>query len=196
MTSAPSKIISSSINNLTVWNRESGPIPYCSHLFGAPCRYRIPHIDHHYYNTNATSSLILSWFDWDCCSSHLNVLRKKRHSGVNPKDSPLSSATAEHWGFESWSSESAKSNTSGMDPMGPNPNDRSKLGHGLVNRLTNSLCLADQFGQSAQILGDSPQNQPLTKHLDSELLLQGYFSDSVGKKVWQTCMAHGEALHW
>jgi hypothetical protein len=72
-------------------------------------------------------------------------------------------ATAEHWGFESWSSESA--NTSGMDPMGPNPNDRSKLGHGLVNRLTNSLCLADQFGQSAQILGDSPQNQPLTKHL-------------------------------
>jgi hypothetical protein len=63
MTSAPSKIISSSINNLTVWNRESGPIPYCLHLFGAPCRYRIPHIDHHYYNTNATSLLILSWFD-------------------------------------------------------------------------------------------------------------------------------------
>jgi hypothetical protein len=78
MTLTPSKMVSPSINNLTVWYGESGPIPYCLHLFGAPCRYRIPHIDHHYYNTNATSSLILSWFDWDCCSPHLNVLRKKR----------------------------------------------------------------------------------------------------------------------
>jgi hypothetical protein len=44
MTSTPSKIISSSVNNLTVWDGERAPIPYSFHLFGIPCRYRIPHI--------------------------------------------------------------------------------------------------------------------------------------------------------
>jgi hypothetical protein len=66
--------------------------------------------------------------------------------------------------------------------MGPNPNDRSKLGHGLVNRLTNSLCLADQFGQSAQIVGDSPQNQPLTKHLIPNFSSKAIFLIPLEKK--------------
>ena len=66
MTSTPSEIVSSSINNLTVWYGESGPISDRLHLFGSPSLYRIPHIYHHYDNLNATAPLILFLLDCDC----------------------------------------------------------------------------------------------------------------------------------
>jgi hypothetical protein len=63
MTSTPSKIISSSINNLTVWYGESGPISDRFHLFASPSLDRIPHIYQHYHNLNATSPHILFLLD-------------------------------------------------------------------------------------------------------------------------------------
>jgi hypothetical protein len=65
MTSTPSKIISSSINNLTVWYGESGPISDGLPLFGYPCLYRIPHNYRPYNNKNASSPLILLLLDCD-----------------------------------------------------------------------------------------------------------------------------------
>jgi hypothetical protein len=44
MTSTPRKIISSSINNLTVWYGERDPISYRLHLSGNPCHHPTAHI--------------------------------------------------------------------------------------------------------------------------------------------------------
>jgi hypothetical protein len=52
-TSTPSKIISSSINNLTVWYGKRDPISHRLHLFGPPSRCRTAHIIHQYDNENA-----------------------------------------------------------------------------------------------------------------------------------------------
>jgi hypothetical protein len=46
MTSTPRKIVSSSVNNLTVWYDESAPISYRFYLFGSPSRRHIPHNYH------------------------------------------------------------------------------------------------------------------------------------------------------
>jgi hypothetical protein len=46
LTSTPRKIVSSSVNNLTVWYDESAPISYRLYLFGSPSRRRIPHNYH------------------------------------------------------------------------------------------------------------------------------------------------------
>jgi hypothetical protein len=62
MTSTPSKIISSSVNNLTVWDGERARIPYSFHFFGIPCRYRIPHIYQEY--DNKTQPLRPYFFCW------------------------------------------------------------------------------------------------------------------------------------
>ena len=52
-TSTPSKIISSSINNLTVWYGKRDPISHRVHLFGRPSHCRTAHIIHQYDNANA-----------------------------------------------------------------------------------------------------------------------------------------------
>ena len=52
-TSTPSKIISSSINNLTVWYGKRDPISHKLHLFGPPSHCRTTHIIHQYDNENA-----------------------------------------------------------------------------------------------------------------------------------------------
>jgi hypothetical protein len=64
-TSTPRKIIASSINNLTVWYGERGPISYRFHLFGCPSHRRTYHINHEYNKRNATSPLILFLSDYD-----------------------------------------------------------------------------------------------------------------------------------
>jgi hypothetical protein len=66
MTSAPSEIIPSSINNLTVWYDKRAPISNRLHLFGRPSRYRIPHNDQQYDNRKATPPPILFLLDCDC----------------------------------------------------------------------------------------------------------------------------------
>src|SRR5580704_18564304 len=43
-TSAPSKIITSSVDNLTVWYGERDPISHRLHLFGDPCHCPDTHI--------------------------------------------------------------------------------------------------------------------------------------------------------
>jgi hypothetical protein len=59
MTSPPSKMIPSSINNLSIWYRECAPIAYRLHLFGRPSHCRLSH-NFHYYNTlNPAFTLIL-----------------------------------------------------------------------------------------------------------------------------------------
>jgi hypothetical protein len=59
MTSPPSKMIPSSINNLSIWYSERAPISYRLHLFGCPSHCPLSH-NFQYYNTrNSSFTLIL-----------------------------------------------------------------------------------------------------------------------------------------
>ena len=60
-TSTPSKIISSSINNLTVWYGKRDPISHRLHLFGLPTHCRTAHIIHQYDNENAPRRPYYFW---------------------------------------------------------------------------------------------------------------------------------------
>jgi hypothetical protein len=67
MTSTPSEIISSSVNNLTVWYDECVPVSDSLHLFGTPCLCRI---NHNYHYHSITTQAFRSYFflpDCDVC---------------------------------------------------------------------------------------------------------------------------------
>jgi hypothetical protein len=64
-TSAPSKIIPSSANNLTIWYCIRAPISYRSRLFGYPGHHRTPHNYRYYDKGSATSPPILFLLDYD-----------------------------------------------------------------------------------------------------------------------------------
>jgi hypothetical protein len=59
MTFAPSEMISSSVNNLTVWYGKRAPISHRFHLFGCPSHCRPLHNFRYYHNLDPSLPLIL-----------------------------------------------------------------------------------------------------------------------------------------
>jgi hypothetical protein len=81
MPSPPSKMIPSSINNLSIWYSERAPISYRLHLFGRPSHSRLSH-NFHFYNT-LHSAFTLVLFCPTAIPSPYDQERPATASGLN-----------------------------------------------------------------------------------------------------------------